>query len=545
MAISLNLYEDEKPLPPRRYSSGKTQVDLIEEILEALESNDVVLLRAMVGSGKSVVGIRTILELGRGVVAVPTKVLSDQYSRSYEKEKYFLRENGSRAKISVLKGRDNFHCLHMKEKGHETTCSWRNLPCRRRLNHEAGERRTDALKECREWGFVFPRNLANDVRGAKKEFYRGVGGEWAVCLHGECPYWKQFLAYPSADVIVMNSMKWAAEISIGRLPVVPLTVVDEADEWLDQLALKVTVSQKRIEWVKEKLRENEIAVDLEELWEETTAGKKDPLDLAIFLEELLEEMDETANDFFWKLASVLEYWEDVECEVKNDAVAYLVPDPRPVFLGYRRKVGGKWLLMSATVQSEEVLREVYGIDPVIVEGETKFPGLIVQRRTWREMPVNYRSWSKEEFRENYWKLLEEIVEKAGRPAFLPVHAFKYLPPRLAEKIKESDVDVVEEDGVMLTTKMDRGADLKGMKSIVVTKFPFPEREDPLLKGMEKRLGKKAFWAYYRDMAERCFIQQVGRVLRSEGDVVEFWSPDEICHRMLMKAWRGRVRKCSR
>ncbi|MEM3402503.1 MAG: helicase C-terminal domain-containing protein [Candidatus Hadarchaeales archaeon] len=543
MVISLNLYQEEKPLQPRRYSSGKTQVDLIEEILEGFESNDVILLKAMVGSGKSVVGIRTILELGRGIVTVPTKVLSEQYSRSYEREKYFLKEDGSKAKISVLKGRENFLCSFMRAKGREVNCSERGLPCRRRLNREAGERRIDALKECREWGFVFPRNLAKDVKGAKKEFYTGVAGEWAVCLHGECPYWKQFSAYPSADVIVMNSMKWAAEVSIGRLPRLPLTVIDEADEWLDQLALKVTVSRKRIEWVREKLRGDEIEAELEEVWRETTAGRKDPLDLAIFLKELLEEIDETANDFFWKLASVLEHWEDVECEVKGDSVTYLVPDPRPVLRGYRRKVGGKWLLMSATVQSQEVLREVYGIDPLVVEGETRFPGLLIQRRTWREKPVNYRSWSRDDFRENYWRLLGEMMEKAERPAFIPVHAFKYLPPQLVEKIKGRDV--VEEDGVMFTTKMDRGADLKGMRSIIVTKFPFPEREDPLLRGMEKKLGKAAFWAYYRDMADRCFIQQVGRVLRSEDDVVEFWSPDQTCHSMLLKVWRGRVKRCSR
>ncbi|RLI07281.1 hypothetical protein DRO42_08320, partial [Candidatus Bathyarchaeota archaeon] len=110
----------------------------------------------------------------------------------------------------------------------------------------------------------------------------------------------------------------------------------------------------------------------------------------------------------------------------------------------------------------------------------------------------------------------------------------------SERLKTAEKDFLEDDGILITTKMDRGADLKGMKSIVVMKFPFPEREDPLLKGMERRLGKEAFWRYYRDIAERCFVQQLGRVLRSSKDVVEFWSPDEICHRMLRKLWRGEI-----
>ncbi len=61
-----------------------------------------------------------------------------------------------------------------------------------------------------------------------------------------------------------------------------------------------------------------------------------------------------------------------------------------------------------------------------------------------------------------------------------------------------------------------------------------------MKGMERRLGPRAFWAYYLDMAEREFVQQVGRVLRSPSDVVEFWSPDETCHRKLKKVWKGVV-----
>jgi hypothetical protein len=198
--------------------------------------------------------------------------------------------------------------------------------------------------------------------------------------------------------------------------------------------------------------------------------------------------------------------------------------------------------MSATVQGEEVLREVFGIEPFFVEGETRFPGKLVQRRLGGEEVVNYKRWSNGNFRRGYWDSLSEIMRKARRPTFLPVHAFKYLPPELMEKVVSEKADVVESEGVMITTKMDRGADLRGMGSVILTKFPFPEREDPLLKGMERRLGKRAFWKYYRDIAERCFIQQIGRVMRSDEDVVEFWSPDETCHRLLYRLWKGEIEK---
>ena len=93
---------------------------------------------------------------------------------------------------------------------------------------------------------------------------------------------------------------------------------------------------------------------------------------------------------------------------------------------------------------------------------------------------------------------------------------------------------------MLSTKMDRGADLKGMKSIIILKFPYPDSEDPLLKGMQRRLGAESFRQYYRDMAEREFVQQIGRTLRSDDDVVEFWSTDNMCHVQLGRLWKGSI-----
>ncbi len=55
--LELGLYDLKNRLQePLRYSSGKTQTDLIKEILEAFRGNDIVFLKGTVGSGKSVVG---------------------------------------------------------------------------------------------------------------------------------------------------------------------------------------------------------------------------------------------------------------------------------------------------------------------------------------------------------------------------------------------------------------------------------------------------------------------------------------------------------
>ena len=156
-----------------------------------------------------------------------------------------------------------------------------------------------------------------------------------------------------------------------------------------------------------------------------------------------------------------------------------------------------------------------------------------------EEVINYRKWADEGFKRKYWEMLEKIMEMAKRPSFVPVHAHAYLPPELRDKVREGG-DSYTRDGIMFTTKMDRGADLKGIKSVIILKFPYPDRSDPLLRGMERRLGPDAFRNYYKDISGREFVQQIGRVLRSDEDEAEFWSPDYMCHSQLRQLWRGEM-----
>lgn len=549
--LKFGLYGREGQLEPRRYSSGKTQSDLIKEILQAFEDNDIVFLRATVGSGKSAVGLRTIMEFGRGIVSVPTKVLSDQYAAAYEGEKYFLKDDGTKLKIGILKGRRNFRCKFQMDKGRTVSCDSSSLPCKRPVDWRSGERRIDVLRECPHWGFIFRPELAKSLKDVRKVPYEGIKSSWTWCMKGDCPYWAQFRAYVEADAIVMNSAKWAAEVNAGRLPEVPLTVVDEADYWLDSLAVKVSITERTISWLQEIVKrglefaeENdtglkEMMEDLSQEWSRCLGGGGNPLKLVQALVDLLNETDETSGDLLWKLESVLEHRSHAEWEIGEKGITYFVPDPKIVLESIRNKVGGKWLLMSATVQDQRVLREVFGIDPVFIEGETRFPGRLVRRRLGSEEIINYRKWADERFRRKYWGMLERIMRKAKRPSFVPVHAHTYLPPGLREKVSQGG-DCYTFDDIMFTTKMDRGADLKGIRSIILLKFPFPDRSDPLLRGMERRLGPEAFRSYYRDISAREFVQQIGRVLRSDDDEAEFWSPDGMCHSQLRQLWKGEI-----
>ncbi len=550
--LEFGLFEGNGSLAPRRYSSGKTQADLINEIVSAFESSDVVFLKATVGSGKSAIGLRTILEFGRGIVSVPTKILSDQYAAAYEGQKYFRKEDGSKLKIGILKGRRNFRCKLMADRGRDFSCDGRALPCKRPVDWKNGERRVDAVRECPHWGFIFRSAVAKGIKDAAKADYQGIKGDWAWCMKGACPYWQQFSAYVEADAIVMNSAKWAAEVSAGRLPAMPITVVDEADYWLDSLAVKVSVTERTIGWLQDAVKRSAgfgldddgsemkaMMDDVRDQFTENVAGKGDPIKLVQSLVKVLVEIDETSGDTGWKLESVLEHKAHAEWELSDKGITYFVPDPKIVLESVREKVGGKWLLMSATVQSREVLREVFGIEPTFVEGETRFPGRLIRRKLGSEEVINYRKWADDAFKRKYWGMLERIMKRAKRPGFVPVHAMAYLPPGLRDKVREGG-DSHTFDDIMFTTKMDRGADLRGVHSVIILKFPFPDRSDPLLRGMERRLGKDAFSTYYKDISGREFVQQIGRVLRGDGDEAEFWSPDEMCHAQLRQLWKGEM-----
>ncbi len=122
--------------------------------------------------------------------------------------------------------------------------------------------------------------------------------------------------------------------------------------------------------------------------------------------------------------------------------------------------------------------------------------------------------------------------------FVPVHATKYAPDKIRNQL--TDNQSIHHNGAHYSTKMDRGADLNEMNSVVLLKYPYPSLGDPQLRAMKKRLGNDRFWQYYRDMARRDFIQQIGRTTRSPDAKVEFWSPDATCHQKLATTWKGKI-----
>ncbi len=109
---------EEKLLPPLKFSNGKTQEDVIKEIVNAAnEGNKLIFLRGMCGTGKSVVALNLAKALGRASIVVPVRNLQKQYEDDYTNKKFIKKDNGEKLKIATIKGRQNFECKYIKDSG--------------------------------------------------------------------------------------------------------------------------------------------------------------------------------------------------------------------------------------------------------------------------------------------------------------------------------------------------------------------------------------------------------------------------------------------
>ena len=92
-----SLYEKGKFLAPLVFSNGKSQEDVVREVLEEIKKGEkVIFIRGACGTGKSAIALNLSKELGKSSIVVPGKNLQRQYKKDYEEEKYVLKKDGSK-----------------------------------------------------------------------------------------------------------------------------------------------------------------------------------------------------------------------------------------------------------------------------------------------------------------------------------------------------------------------------------------------------------------------------------------------------------------
>ncbi|MFH1503041.1 MAG: helicase C-terminal domain-containing protein [Candidatus Diapherotrites archaeon] len=299
-----NLYEDEEFLKPLKFSNGKTQEDVVREVLEAIkEGHKVIFINGKCGTGKSAIALNIAKKIGKTSIIVPGKNLQQQYKKDYENNKYLLKKDNTKLKISVITGRNNHKCKFLEDDknaipaikkeinsklydifsgkreklnrmtANDFSADNFNIPCRIEIKEKNISKIKEYLKQnkkvniadferlsdikripiaslCPYWSPVFPEDFESKYLGkVEKRKYKGLNGkEFIFYLRKPgCKFYEQFNSYIDSDVIVFNSLKYEFEFAMNRKPFTEAEIIDECDEFLDSFANQRTINIDRLQ----------------------------------------------------------------------------------------------------------------------------------------------------------------------------------------------------------------------------------------------------------------------------------------------------------
>lgn len=600
-----NLNSESNAISPLVFSNGKTQQDVVKEIVDLIKSGTkVILLHGVCGSGKSAIALNIARNLGKSSIVVPVKALQRQYEEDYTSKKYLVKTNGKKMKIAVLTGRDNHDSIFMPG----VSCADPTLPENIKLTEKNYSRLIEyydqnpliqnktrpSWKDMKRisvapanpyWSPILPAEIElSQMKDAKKKKYKGADGKDYVFYHRKagCSYYDQYLAYVDADVIILNSAKFKSEMGLGRKPYTEVDIIDEADEFLDSLfqqeeinlnrlssALKNVVTntdrgedaRKRIIELIELEEKNKrlLGIDENAVFHISETKLKDIFRVFCNSPDLESELilDELnyANKALEAALAFKDSIAEAHCtfakDTDNNITVKLVSTNLSAKFNEILQKSNSLVLMSGTLPSEKVLKEIFGIkDFKIVEAETLNLGAIEIIRTGKEFDCKYANFSsKKHTRQDYLNALSKCMDKSILPVLIHVHAYQDLPEE-HEKLNLELNNLMTGDKLiqlqsndktglsvslfkqglsdtLFTTKCSRGVDFPGniCNSIVFTKYPNPNISDTFWKILQKN-HPNHFWEFYRDKAWREFLQRIYRAVRSRNDHVYILSPDK-------------------
>ncbi len=443
-------------------------------------------------------------------------------------------------------------------------------------------RRLSIAPICPYWSPIVPSEISlNVLEDAKKLNYDSIGGLKHTIYQRKkgCGYCDQYHAYLNSDVIIFNSQKYKLESVMNRKPATDLEIIDECDEFLDSFSNQEKINFNRLNFALGMLFPNDAKIQkiLDELIKLTANILKDK---KITEHILNEEIIPIKNTKIFSIlqtflnSSLMDY---VECDEEN--YCYHIEKVAKIFKNFfeetfisfykeNREIIARLIttnlkerfkelldknnvlvLMSGTIHSEKVLKEIFGIsDFKIIEAETKMPGKITEQRTGFEINCKYENFRTGRVsREQYLVALSKCIENAEKPALVHVVSFKDLPSEkeaenynlnimTREKLKKLQYkDILGEIikrfktrqvPVLYSTKCTRGVDFPGniCKSIVLTKYPYPDINS-LFWRVLKRTRPQHYIDFYIDKSKREFLQRLYRGLRHKQDHIFLLSPD--------------------
>jgi len=477
-----NLYSGGEKLEPLKFSNGKTQEDVVKEVVELSKKHKVIFLHGTCGSGKSAIALNVSRVLGKSSIVVPVKALQRQYEEDYISKKHLRKQNGEKMKIAMITGRANHDSII--EPG--ISCADPLLPENIRITERNYEKISEYVKEnpfLRDPGSISLKNIRRlsiapsnpywspilpadyelkILSDSRKIRYKAADGRDYIFYHRKkgCSYYDQYLAYVEADSIIYNSAKYKSEISIGRKPLTQIDIIDEADEFLDSffqqdelnltrlsgaLGLVFPDSPKAKEsidnirsWIElEEKNKKALGVDENQVFHLNETKVEDMLKEFISNPELEAEITLDEMNYANK---ALESSKNFEHSLKDLYLTYRMDEENNLYVRLvSTNLSGKFqdlldktqtlLLMSGTLHSDSIIKNIFGIkDYGVVKAEDLNFGSTEIVMTGLEFDCKYSNFSSEKHtREEYLKALSASVDKAEKPALVHIHAFQDLP----------------------------------------------------------------------------------------------------------------------
>jgi Rad3-related DNA helicase len=509
----------------------------------------------------------------------------------------FLKEN------SML-GEENYRLnMFEKESEQETldkSCDNHSLPCTIEIKEKNLRKIREYLKKnpkvkfvdfkeikdikrmsiapiCPYWSPIVPAEVELNLE-AKKRKYAGLSGkEYHIYQrkHG-CGYYNQFNSYIDSDVLIFNSKKYIIENLMNRKPSTEIEVIDECDEFLDNFANSEKINLNRLGFALSGLNsDNEkVKQTIDNIALMTKLTLNSPKTQQYISKEEIIPVKETKLDDILKYFLDTDFMNDVECDEENycyhcDEVARafenFLEESYVSFYKDERDIIAKittislekkfqklldknktFVMMSGTVHSDKVLKEIFGIDNFkIIEAETKMPGKITKSYTGLELNCKYENFRVGKVtREQYLKALDQSVISSKKPTLVHVNSFSDMPTRdevnqynlhiisreeLKQIQKDKELIMKFKSGeikILYSTRCNRGVDFPGetCNSIILTKYPYPDISSAFWKIL-KREKPQYYNDFYLDKSRREFMQRIYRGLRSNNDHIYLLSPD--------------------
>ncbi len=598
-----SLYSNGKALEPLRFSNGKTQEDVVREVVEAVErGKKIIFIHGVCGTGKSAIALNISRALGRASIVVPVKALQKQYEEDYTDGKYLLKQNGKKMHIAMLTGRENHDSVIQPGVSCADPMLPDTIPLTEKnfaklaeyyaenpvINHKIELKDVSRLKRISVapsnpyWSPIVPAEIELPLKDAKKKKYVGLNGRDFIFYHRQtgCSYYDQYNAYIDSDVLIFNAAKYKIEVALDRKPSTSVDIVDEADEFLDSFSLQHNLNITRLGNSLKSLYpdEGQARDDIDRVQTLVSLEEKRAQAIGVNEDNIIKLNETNIQGILSRLATSKPLQAEVEIDDTNYAskcieiakqfseafdetyVTYRKDDKDLIATLVTTNVARKFkeladklnviVLMSGTLHSEAVLKEIFGInDYIVIDAENKHQGTLEIQRTGKEMDCRYSNFASGKYtKDQYYLALDTCVQRAKKPVLIHVNSFEDLPSSLdATRLGISQLMVREDlklrqsedkSGMLInkfkkgdmpelfSTKCARGVDFPGSmcNSIVFTKYPNPDVRGTFWKILQKT-HPHAYWDFYKDKAWREFVQRVYRALRSKNDHVFVLSPD--------------------